>query len=156
MQNKLIEKLDSKCRQIGAYLIVLRSQGPFASMQVCSMPHQSLSEAVLADYTHIPHVLQISGPELCVIETKPDTTPSDLRLSTAWPDLLSLANEVDLDSCDDIVHKHTPWGMDSSHSYSCMLQLCSAHISRLVRCRLCLVCSGLLLNIMGEHKLTLI
>lgn len=55
-------------------------------------------------------MLQISGPELCIVETKPDTVPSDLRLSTAWPELLSLADEVDLEGCDDILHKHTPWG----------------------------------------------
>lgn len=56
-------------------------------------------------------MLQISGPELCIVETKPDTVPSDLRLSTAWPELLSLADEVDLEACDDILHKHTPWGV---------------------------------------------
>lgn len=47
---------------------------------------------------------------MCIIESKPDNIPADLRIVTPWPELQGLADSIDLNTCDDITHKHTPWG----------------------------------------------
>ena len=54
--------------------------------------------------------LQIAGPELCIVEGKPEARVADLRMSRPWPQLREFAHSIDLDSCEDMVHKHTPWG----------------------------------------------
>ena len=56
---------------------------------------------------------------MCIIESKPDNIPADLRIATPWPELQSLADSIDLKTCDDITHKHTPWGASSSFKTSC-------------------------------------
>lgn len=55
--------------------------------------------------------LRISGPEHLVIESKPDSEVQDLRFHAPWPELLSLAQSVDLATADDITHKHVPYGL---------------------------------------------
>ena len=55
-------------------------------------------------------MLQISGPEMTIVESKPDTVVADLRLSQPWPELVAFSDSIDLDSCTDMIHKHVPYG----------------------------------------------
>eukprot|EP00892_Ulva_mutabilis_P000800 jgi/Ulvmu1/10720/UM068_0005.1 len=86
MSRTTIKILEEHCHAQNTSLIVMACQGLFAS-------------------------IQISGPECCIIESKPDNIPSDLRVSKPWPELQSLADSIDLETCDDITHKHTPWAL---------------------------------------------
>ena len=55
-------------------------------------------------------LLQASLAEHRVIESKPDNTVEDLRFHQPWTDLQDFADSIDLDSADDITHKHVPYG----------------------------------------------
>lgn len=48
--------------------------------------------------------LRVSGPELCITETKPESEIEDLRLGSPWPGLLEHARSYDLDKMHDIGH----------------------------------------------------
>lgn len=64
---------------------------------------------------------------MCIIESKPDNIPADLRLGNPWPELQTLADSIDLDTCDDITHKHTPWGVPSDTKHSVLLSSAPCH-----------------------------
>lgn len=45
-----------------------------------------------------------------MVESKPDSAAQDLRFHAPWPQLQALAQSIDLDTADDIQHKHVPYG----------------------------------------------
>ena len=57
-----------------------------------------------------PGCTQISAGEHRVVESKPDSAAQDLRFHAPWPQLQALAQSIDLDTADDIRHKHVPYG----------------------------------------------
>ncbi|CAL8467774.1 g7312 [Coccomyxa elongata] len=78
--------LDQICRELQKPLICIRSYG-------------------LVGY------LRASLREHTVIESKPENTLEDLRLHKPWPKLKEYAASIDLQSIDDITHKHVPYGI---------------------------------------------
>ena len=44
-----------------------------------------------------------------MVESKPDSAPDDLRLSAPWAELEQHCVAVDLESCDEVTHKHVPY-----------------------------------------------
>ena len=44
-----------------------------------------------------------------MVESKPDSAPDDLRLSAPWVELEQHCAAVDLESCDEVTHKHVPY-----------------------------------------------
>ena len=69
---------------------------------------------------HYPKV-QVSGSELCIIESRPEHVPNDLRLINPWPELQEMADSIDLDTCDDIMHEHTPYGTNRAKWCICVV-----------------------------------
>merc|ERR550537_2062189 len=67
--------------------------------------------------------IRASVEEHCVVESKPDHLPHDLRLADPWPELLEYARSFNLngvegadgcaaaggDAVDDMTFKHTPY-----------------------------------------------
>lgn len=86
MRESELIRLEAATRKAGVPLLVARSFG-------------------LVSY------LRVSGPEHLVIESKPDSEAQDLRFHAPWPQLLSLADSVDLAAADDITHGHVPYGL---------------------------------------------
>ena len=52
---------------------------------------------------------------MCIIESKPDNVAADLRLGDPWPELQQFADSLDLNTVENIVHKHIPYGVPSLH-----------------------------------------
>lgn len=118
MPKKTVKLLEESCQKQGTTMIVMTCQGLFASVQVrhCII-HEGMMAALLdrgclQNTKHVIEylIMQLSGPEMCIIESKPDSIPADLRIVNPWPELQDLADSIDLNTCDDITHKHTPWG----------------------------------------------
>ena len=59
-----------------------------------------------------------------IIESKPDNRVADLRLSRPWPELQQFADSIDLSSCEDVTHKHVPYGAGASHIHLQTTQSC--------------------------------
>mmetsp|Transcript_21156 Transcript_21156/g.58704 ORF Transcript_21156/g.58704 Transcript_21156/m.58704 type:complete len:539 (-) Transcript_21156:37-1653(-) len=84
MREQDVAKLDALCREGGVKLLIARSYG-------------------LMGY------IRISVPEHLVEDSKPDNIIWDLRLSNPFPALQDWALSFDLDSMDDVLHKHIPY-----------------------------------------------
>ena len=54
--------------------------------------------------------LQTSVSEHCVVESKPDNAPEDLRLGQPWAALQAFAHSFELPSLDDVTRRHLPYG----------------------------------------------
>ncbi|CAM6070645.1 unnamed protein product [Sphagnum tenellum] len=86
MQENSLLKLDEICRQQNVMLIIARSYG-------------------------LAGLLRISVEEHDVIESKPDNKVEDLRLHNPWPELQRYADEFDIDTTDNVIHKHIPFAV---------------------------------------------
>ncbi|KFM26093.1 NEDD8-activating enzyme E1 regulatory subunit [Auxenochlorella protothecoides] len=78
--------LDAVCRERGIPLILGRAYGLVGLVQVCVAEH-------------------------CVVESKPDNTIEDLRLTEPWPELAEAAAQVDAGLLDDHVRGHVPYAL---------------------------------------------
>lgn len=79
-------KLDEICRLNGVSLVLARTYGLIGTVRV-------------------------SVPECCILETHPDSVVADTRVHEPWPELLEMADSIDLASLDDMHHAHVPWAL---------------------------------------------
>ena len=56
-------------------------------------------------------MIKLSIKEHCVIESKPDHLPHDLRMSCPWPELVEYVTSFNVEdtSMDDITFRHLPY-----------------------------------------------
>ncbi len=52
---------------------------------------------------------RIVMPELCIVESKPDSALEDLRVPCPFPELLEISDAMDINVEDSTVHSHIPW-----------------------------------------------
>jgi amyloid beta precursor protein binding protein 1 len=100
--------LDTACREYNVPLVAARSYGLVGSLRVSVKVRRwrLCCTRYWADSTLwlVPH-----PQEHTVVESKPDSAPDDLRLSAPWPELEQHCVAVDLESCDEVTHKHVPY-----------------------------------------------
>ena len=65
---------------------------------------------MLVSFSFVSTLSQASLPEHRVIESKPDNAVEDLRFHQPWPQLQQFADSIELQTADDITHKHIPYG----------------------------------------------
>ncbi|CAK0763153.1 hypothetical protein CVIRNUC_003029 [Coccomyxa viridis] len=86
MREQDLMQLDAICRKGKVPLLIARSYG-------------------LVGY------LRASLSEQTVIEAKPDNVLEDLRLHQPWPQLQEYADSINLDTADDVTHRHIPYAI---------------------------------------------
>ena len=52
---------------------------------------------------------RIVMPELCIVESKPDSALEDLRIPRPFEELKAISDAIDIDVEDSAVHSHIPW-----------------------------------------------
>lgn len=53
--------------------------------------------------------VRLCAGEYCLVDTKPENSPVDLRIANPFPELLEFASRFDLEAMDDEQHSHVPF-----------------------------------------------
>ena len=85
LEEGLAGRLDAVCRRLGVPLLLARSYGLVGYVRICVSEH-------------------------CIVESKPDSEVSDLRIANPWPELVEAAEKLRLEDLDDAEHSHVPYG----------------------------------------------